>query len=472
MAWIPQAGPQLAAIDADWIDELFFGGARGGGKSDFLLGSEEDGVLRWGPRWRGIMFRKTYDELEELMARSYEIFPDTGGVYKIMKSVEYPFSNCWYWPNGATVKMRYLEHERDADRYQGHQYTEADFDELTNYPTLTGYHKIKGCVRSPSDGMEPIPCRVRSSGNPGGKGHIEVKSYFIDVAPPRTPYTEPETGLTRMFIPSRIQDNLYLKNSKQYIAMLKSAGSEELVKAWLEGDWDVVAGAYFDCWRRDKHVIRPFNVPKHWMRFRAFDWGSARPFSVGWYAVSAGDHELIPRGALVKYREWYGARAPNVGLKMDAEEVAYGIKRKEQGEKITYGVADPSCWKVDGGPSIAERMANKKVYFHRADNQRLNGWDQMRGRLVGEDNQPMLYFFDTCVDSIRTIPLLQHHEKHLEDIDTDMEDHAADECRYACMSRPWVPAENKKVDPVWPEGMTMNEIIANHAKLNRKPSWD
>jgi len=127
---------------------------------------------------------------------------------------------------------------------------------------------------------------------------------------------------------------------------------------------------------------------------------------------------------------------------------------------------------VDGGPSIAERMGNKKVYFHKADNQRLNGWDQMRGRLVGEDNQPMLYFFDTCVDSIRTIPLLQHDEKHLEDIDTDMEDHAADECRYACMSRPWVPAENKNVAPVFPEKMTMDEIIKRHGRLQRKSEWD
>ena len=80
--------------------------------------------------------------------------------------------------------------------------------------------------------------------------------------------------------------------------------------------------------------------------------------------------------------------------------------------------------KFDDGPSIAERMGKKKVWFHRADNQRLNGWDQMRSRLVGEDNQAMLYFFDSCTDSIRIIPLLQHNEKHLEDIDTDMEDHA------------------------------------------------
>jgi hypothetical protein len=260
-----------------------------------------------------------------------------------------------------------------------------------------------------------------------------------------------------MFIPSRIQDNAYLRGSKQYIAMLKSAGSEELVKAWLEGDWDVVAGAYFDCWRRERHVIKPFTIPRHWLRFRAFDWGSARPFCVGWYAVSAGDHEMIPRGALVKYREWYGAKAPNVGLKMDAEDVAKGIKEREKGEAIKYGVADPSCWKVDGGPSIAERMdMSHGVKFIK----------------VGEDNQPMIYWFHTCVDSIRTIPLLQHDEKRLEDIDTEMEDHAGDETRYACMSRPWVPADQKKVDPIYPDQLPINELIKYHAKQRSVSKWD
>lgn len=456
--WRPQRGPQLRAIEADWCDELFFGGARGGGKSDFLLGDylEDVGL---GDKWRGIIFRKTYNELEELQIRARELYPETGAVYKSSASADYPFANCWYWPTGATLKMRYLEHERDADGYQGHQYTWIGFDELTNHATPYGYNKLKACLRNPHG----IHGRIRASGNPGGKGHIWVKARFIDIAPPYTPYDDPDTGLTRMFIPSRITDNKYLKDNRQYIALLRSSGSVELVKAWLEGDWDIIAGAFFDCWDRGKHVMRPFTVPSTWRRFRSFDWGSSRPFSVGWWAI-ADDDDIVPRGALVRYREWYGASEPNVGLKLSAEQVAEGIVKRDHSERYIYSVADPSCWKVDGGPSIAERMLKCGVLFRRADNKRINGWDQMRQRFVGIDDKPMIYVFDTCIDSIRTIPLLQHDETHPEDIDSEMEDHAADDWRYACMSRPWIRPFKEAQPPRFPIHMTINEII----KANRR----
>lgn len=458
--WKPQIGPQQIAIEADWCDELFFGGARGGGKSDYLLGDYLGDVDEYGAQWRGIIFRKTYNELEELQIRAKEIFPEAGGVYKSASSGEFPFANCWYFPSGATLKMRYLEHERDADGYQGHQYTWIGFDELTNHATPYGYNKLKACLRN----SHGIHGRIRSGGNPGGKGHIWVKARFIDVSPAYVPFDDPETGLTRMFIPSKVTDNKYLKDNKQYISLLKSSGSVELVKAWLDGDWDVVAGAFFDCWNRDTHVIKPFTMPKDWVRFRSFDWGSSRPFSVGWWAIADGstDH---PRGALIRYREWYGASEPNVGLKLTAEQVAEGITKRDNGEKFAYSVADPSCWKVDGGPSIAERMLKDphKVLWRRADNQRINGWDQMRQRFVGEDGVPMLYCFSTCVDSIRTVPLLQHDEHKPEDIDTDMEDHAADDWRYACMSRPWLRTVKTEVTR-WPMDRTISEMIKRQTR--------
>lgn len=451
--WKPQIGPQQNAIEADWCDELFFGGARGGGKSDFLLGDYLEDI-DLGPLWRGIIFRKTYNELEELQIRAKEIFPEVGGVYKSASSGDYPFTNCWYFPDGATLKMRYLEHERDADGYQGHQYTWIGFDELTNHATPYGYNKLKACLRNPHG----IHGRIRSGGNPGGKGHIWVKARFIDVAPPYTPYDDPETGLTRMFIPSKITDNKYLRDNKQYISLIKSSGSADLVKAWLDGNWDVVAGAFFDCWNRDKHVITPFAVPREWVRFRSFDWGSAKPFSVGWWAIAEGDND-IPRGALVRYKEWYGASEPNVGLKLTAEDVATGIVTRSGADKFVYSVADPSCWKVDGGPSIAERMLKCGVSFRRADNQRINGWDQMRQRFNGDD-APMIYTFSTCIDSIRTIPLLQHDENKPEDLDSEMEDHAADDWRYACMSRPWQKPMPKIIKPQFPIQQTVSELIA------------
>jgi hypothetical protein len=439
--WIPQRGPQLAALEADWCDELFFGGARGGGKSDFQLGYQEDGALRYGKGHRGIMFRKTYPEMEELQGRAMEVFPASGAFYKTQPSADYPFSNCWYWPSGASTKMRYIERESDYGRYHGHQYTRISFDEVTEYATPAGLLKMLSTLRSASG----VPCSVRLTGNPGGVGHIWVKDRYIDPAPPYTPFTDPDTQFTRLFIPSRMEDNpLLMLNDPKYRGRLlaATAGNEALRQAWLEGNWDIIAGAFFEGLARRTHALRPFEIPKSWLRFRSFDWGSARPFSVGWWAVADGttDH---PRGALIRYREWYGAKSPNEGLKLDAEQVADGIKEREAGDTIAYGVADPSIWKVDGGPSIATRMVNRDVIWKPADNSRINGWDQMRQRFNGEDGKPMAYVFDTCADWWRTVPLMQHDKNKPEDIDTDMEDHAADESRYGFMSRPWIPAGNK-----------------------------
>jgi hypothetical protein len=417
--WEPQPGPQTSAILAAWCDELFFGGARGGGKSDFLLGDYLQGVaVGYGDLWRGIIFRKTYLELEELQIRATQLFPAYGGIYKVQSSVEFPFSNCWYFPSGETLKMRYLKSDKDAENYQGHQYAWIGFDELTNHATPTAYDKLKACLR-----IQGVPKRIRSSGNPGGKGHLWVKQRFIDCSPPYVPYLDKDTGLTRIYIPSRLGDNKYLRDDKQYVALIRASGSEELVKAWLDGNWDIVAGAYFDCWDKDKHVIKPFRIPAEWTRFRSFDWGSAKPFSVGWWAISDGS--VLPKGALIRYREWYGRKETdyNVGLKLTAEAIAEGIKKREKGETIAYGVADPACWKEDGGPSHAERMAKAGVRFRPADNSRINGWDQMRQRFIGIDGAPMIYYFDTCLDSVRTIPLLQHDENNPEDLDSEMEDH-------------------------------------------------
>src|SRR6201996_882684 len=489
--WRPQLGPQLAALEADWASELFYGGERGGGKSDFQLGYQEDGALRWGAGWRGIMFRKTYPELEELQSRAMEIFPASGAQFKTTQSADYPFSNTWYWPNGATVKMRYIENEKDYGRYHGHQYTGISFDEVTEYATPSGLLRMLSTLRSAAG----VPCTVRLTGNPGGVGHSWVKSRYIDVCPPRTPFVDPETGFTRMFIPSRLADNqILLDNDPQYRSRILAAtsGNDALRKAWLEGDWNIVAGAFFDCWR-PAMVIEPFTVPDSWMRFRSGDWGSARPFSFHWWTVvrepfiHPTTKQLIPRDAMIAYREWYGcedpAKQPNTGIKMPPEEVGREIARLdalEPGIKITYGVLDPAAFASDGGPSIAERIytgSGNKVLFRRADNKRvatvgaMGGWDQMRSRMSGEDGVPMLYFFDTCRDAIRTIPLLQHDSSHVEDIDTDMEDHAGDDVRYACMSRPYNPP--LPIPPAKPRflaDMTADELFFPKAPAVRRPA--
>lgn len=452
--WRAQQGPQLTAIQRHTVDELFYGGAVGGGKSDYLLGDfAQDVPSPWGSYWRGILFRRTYGELEELIERSKEIYPQWFGI-SVAKCWSESKST-WTWPNGATLKMRYLEHANDWMRYWGHAYTWIGFDELPIWPDMTAYVKLKARLRS----AHPVPNkRIRATGNPGGPGHQAVMSYFrIDQHPLGGAVFE-EGGTKRLFIRSRLSDNrILMLNDPGYATRLSGLGSPELVRAWLEGDWSVVAGAFFTEFSSDKHVVAPLALPAHWARFRAMDWGSAKPFSVGWYAVSDGEMDRFPRGALIKYREWYGIKTddtgkfqPNTGVKLTAEQVGAGIRDREGKDKVgkvNGGVLDPSAFAEDGGPSIASRMG---VTFRRADNKRvahagaMGGWDQLRARLIGEDDRPMLYFFSTCTHTIRTLPHLQHDTARPEDIDTDGEDHAADETRYACMSRPWIAG---KPDP-------------------------
>ena len=440
-------------------------------------------VPTYGAAWRGILFRRTYPELEELIARSKELYLQTGGRWNDQNKT-------WRWPNGATLKMRYAERNDDVLRYQGHQYTWIGWDELTQWPTLYCYRYLRSRLRSAHD----VPTkRIRSCANPGGPGHLEVKQYFVDPAPAGyEPIVDPDTEIERMYIPARLRDNTILSiNDPTYMQRLKGLGSASLVKALLEGDWSIIDGAFFDCWSEQRHVVRPFEIPSLWMRFRSMDWGSASPFSVGWWAVvsdettvenSNGDSITLPRGCLVRYREWYGANKEHKGLKLTAEEVGKGIvaretrqeiidgKPKSVRETISYGVLDPSAFKQDGGPSIAERLAVTNVFFRPADNTRvgprgaMGGWDQVRSRLKGdEDGHPMLVVFSTCADTIRTLPVLQHDSDRPEDLDTNMEDHAVDDIRYGCLSRPWASVEKKKPsNKIQVRMPTLNEIVREH----------
>lgn len=485
--WIPQPGKQSIALAADWVDELFYGGERGGGKSDFQLGYQEDGALTYGNAHRGIMFRKTYTELEELQERATQIFPLEGAVYKVQPSAGFSFSNCWYWPNGATVKMRYIEREDDYGRYHGHSYTAISFDEVTEYSTPAPLLKMLSTLRSPNG----VHCTVRMTGNPGGVGHGWVKERYITPSQELVAFEDPDSGFSRMFVSSKTSDNqILLQNDPNYRERIKAAtgGNEALRKAWLEGDWDIVAGAFFDCWDKRRHVIRPFKIPDEWTKFRSGDWGSARPFSFGWWAIVSDDYITeegltLPRGCLIRYREWYGMARDkhnqplyNVGLKLTAEQVGDGLKEREPYDKnINHGVLDPSAFSEDGGPSIHERIYNgsgRTIQFRRADNSRvpkvgsIGGWDQVRQRLLGEaEDRPMLVVFSNCVDTIRTLPIMQHDKDRIEDIDTTQEDHAVDEIRYACMSRPFIRKIETPVAARFPVQLTFNEMMARQKQL-------
>lgn len=444
--WAPQPGPQTAFLNCPCF-EAVYGGARGGGKTDASLGDFAAHADEWGSAAKGLFLRRTYVALGPTIERAKEIYRPFGAVWSEQKSR-------FKWPNGAVLYFRYLERDQDADAYQGHDYSRIYVEELTQFPNPAPLDKLKATLRS----AHGVPTGFRATCNPGGPGHAWVKNRYIDAGPYQIvtdTFTNPFDGKPitsdRVFIPARLTDNPQLLNSDpRYVANLYKAGSAALVKAWLEGDWDVVEGAFFDNWSSSKHVLDPFSIPASWLRFRSFDWGSAAPFSVGWWAVAGEDHRQIPRGAIIRYREWYGASSPGKGLKLTTEQVASGIRERDAGDKLTYSVADPAIFAEDGGPSRAEVFARAGVHFKRADNKRvsgagaLGGWDEMRQRIRGRNGIPMLYVFSTCRDFIRTVPNLPHDPDRVEDIDTDSEDHVADEARYACMSRPWVPPADDK----------------------------
>jgi len=422
--WKPHYKQSLALSSPAF--ELFFGGAAGGGKSDFLLMDFYAGVNEHGKYWQGILFRRTYPELEELIKRAHELYKPLGGKYK-EKNKTYVF------PNGASLKFRFLEHDKDVLKYQGHQYTWVGFDELGNYPTDNPWRYMISRCRS----AHGVPCYMRGSGNPGGVGHAWIKNRFIDGFEPFKIHKTVETGgvpITRCFIPSKIEDNpALMKNDPDYANRLQLLPGH-LYRALRHGDWDIFAGQVFDEFRRSLHVIKPFALPPgEWKKFFAFDWGYSKPFSLGKWAVNS-------EGRMIRYGEWYGCEKneTDVGIKMSTGEIAKKCWEMAVLEGVTEMVADTAMWAKDGdGPSKIEYFEKAGFKCIQANKDRINGLSIFHQRfktLCGEEQVPMLQVFDNCVDFIRTIPQLTPDESNPEDVNSKLEDHIYDESRYAMMS--------------------------------------
>jgi len=405
--------------------ELLFGGAAGGGKSDFLLMDFYAGVNKYAKNWRGILFRRTYAELEELLKRAHEIYVQLGGKFTD-KNKTFTF------PNGAFIKFRYLEHDKDVLNYQGHQYTWIGFDELGNYPTDFAWRYMITRCRSAAG----VPCYMRGTANPGGVGHAWIKARFIDNFEPfKTHRTVESSGfpITRCFIPSQLEDNpALMENDPDYGNRLKLL-PQHLYRALRNGDWDVFAGQVFSEFRRALHVVKPFALePGAWKKFYSFDWGYAKPFSLGKWGVNA-------QGRMVRYGEWYGctADAMDVGIKMGSGELSAKIWEMALLEGVTEMVADSAMWnKTDDNPSMAEIFEEAGFKMIKADKDRINGLSAVHQYLgtKAEDGRPMMLIFDHCVDFVRTIPVLTPDPSNPEDVDTKLEDHIYDETRYAVMS--------------------------------------
>ena len=426
--WKPQ--PKQALAMSCPATELFFGGAAGGGKSDFLLGDFLAGARKHGKYWRGIIFRQSYPQLEELQIRAQELFIPMGAYYRDKSAT-------WFFPNKATLKFRHLENEKACENYQGHQYTWIGIDELGNYPTEYVWTFMLSRLRS----ARGIPCYIRGTANPGGVGHGWLKHRFIDNAIPnqirKIEVRDEATGeiyyQTRVFVPSKLTDNqILMKNDPGYKTSLLTL-PEHMRRALLEGDWSVFSGQIFSEFSENKHVVKPSElVPGVWFKFCAMDWGYTRPFSIGWYAVNS-------EGRMIRYREFYGCveGEMNVGLKMGAGEVAKRAWEMSVTEGVVNMVADPAIWQKDSeNPAIVDYFEEAGFKMTKANNDRINGLVVMHERLTTTDHDgiPMLTIWPQCYGFKRTIPMLVPSPTHPEDIDTRLEDHIYDECRYACMS--------------------------------------
>ena len=413
-----------------------YGGARGGGKSWMV---RTKAVLLAG-RWAGIkilIMRQTYPELEQNHIRQLrKLLPRSIATYN---KTEKRFT----FRNGSTIDFQYCKNDGDLDRMQGSEYDVIFIDEATNFSEYQ-LKAIAACCR----GVNNFPKRIYYTCNPGGQGHGYIKRIFID-----RKYNTGENPDDYSFTQALVQDNVALMElDPDYIKNLEAL-PPKLKKAWLEGAWDVFEGQFFEEFvddpehyedRQWTHVIEPFDIPAGWKIYRSYDFGYSKPFSCAWWAV---DYE----GVLYRILEFYGCTGmPNEGVKWSPSKQFEEIKKVEQQHpylkgKTIRGVADPAIWAKDTGESVADVAAKHGIFFDKGDNQRIAGWMQMHYRFAFDENgYPMMYIFNNCKAFIRTIPLLLYDDTHVEDLDTDGEDHVADEARYMCMSRPIKPTRANK----------------------------
>jgi hypothetical protein len=391
--------------------------------------------------FRGLLLRRTNDELRELIWKSQELYMKCipGAVWR-EKDKE------WRFPSGARLWMTYLEREDDVLRYQGQAFTYIAFDELTQHATPFAYNYMRSRLR---DASGTLPLFIRATSNPGGPGHGWVKKMFVDPAPPGKAFwaTDPETGVQleypkghakegqplfkRKFIPAKLSDNPYIYNDGQYESNLLSL-PEQQQRQLLYGDWDVADGAAFSEFRQSTHVIEPFDIPHSWTRFRSCDFGySERQASaVHWYAINP------TTGQLVVYRELYVN-------KHTGYELARKILSMEAGERISYGVLDSSVWSVRGqsGPTIAEEMISLGCRWRpsdRSQGSRVASKNRLHQllRIDPFNRCPGIVFFNTCRQIIADLPIIPS-DKDSDDIDPKYpNDHAYDSIRYGIQSRP------------------------------------
>lgn len=437
MRWIPQAGGQRKlAFAAGCIKDIFYGGERGSGKTSAAVGLFQNSYIKYQSAAQGIIFRKTYNELEGIKKECDKQFLWLGATYNTSKN-EYTF------PEGNKFKLRYLERDEHADRYQGDEYTYICVDEAGNHRSFAGINRLWGCLRSTAPGVK---FAFLKTGNPGGPGHNLLKNNYVSPSPWGQPFKakikigDKETEVDRIFIPGKFNDNQILKNAQpDYQQQLYQTGPKWLVDAWCSGNWDIVAGgALDDLWDRKVHICQPFDMPDNWTITRSLDWGSAAPFSVLFIAKSNGEHTpgapKHGRGTMFVIGEWYGADNQGEGLKLTSKQVARGVKQR-QPKRCKKGAADAAIWSTQDEACVADNMKSEGIQWIRADNSkgsRKAGLQAIRLRLKNQiDGEGAgLVIFNTVTGLISRLPVLGRNKKDMEDVDSDQEDHDYDALRY------------------------------------------
>ena len=428
----PNDGPQPSFL-ASAEREVFYGGARGGGKSYAMLVDP----LRYchKAQHRALLIRRSMPELRDMITHSQRLY---SRAFKGARWREQEKE--WRFPSGARIEFGYAENMTDVLRYQGQSYTWIGVDELPQYPTPDVYNFLRSSLRS----VDPeIPVFMRATGNPGNIGSQWVKEMFVDPSEPNKAFNvsiDTPTGvrkISRRFIPAKLQDNPYLMQTDDYYIMLASL-PEVQRKQFLEGDWSAFENSSFPEFNKTTHVVDPFEIPRGWSRFRSADWGYSSNACCLWFAIDWDNNLWV-------YRELYTK-------KITADEFAKKVLEAEQGEFMRYGVLDSSTWakRGDVGPSIAETMIQEGCKWRPSDRSpksRINGKLEIHKRLKvhEKDNEPTLKVFSNCINLIRTLPLLPLDKNNPEDVDTDAEDHAYDALRYGCMSRPMHPSVMKEL---------------------------
>ena len=471
VVWAPQKGSQELFLSCP-LFEVLLAGNRGGGKTDALVMDFAQFVGKgFGEAWRGTLFRQTYDQLRDVIAKTKRWYPK---IWELGKEVNYNRNeHFWEWSTGEILYLRQYERDDDYDKYHGHEYPWIGWEELTTWASDIGYRRMMSLCRSTVEGM---PRHYRATTNPYGPGLTWVKdrfklpSHFNKVIEGELDVDLGKKLPPRVAIESLLQENLILlKAEPDYDVKIAQAARNEAEKdAWLNNNWDVAAGSMFhDVWDNRYNLVQPFEIPSSWRVDRSFDWGSSKPFSVGWWAQSDGTDYLgadgrwhaTVRGDLFRIHEWYGwTGKADTGKRMLATDVARGIRLREMNTpvlrplKVRPGPADSSIYTSEDGPTIADKMKKAirlddgrkvpGVKWKPADKSagsRKNGWETMRDMMKAAHpnksgnprEEPGLFVFSTCYDGfLRTVLVLPRDEKDPDDCNTKAEDHAADEARY------------------------------------------